>query len=406
MKQIPALGRAFLALGFFALARPAPAVVREVGNGGDTISIEFVRVAYDVLTILDSNPAYLREIDRDRLAQVMSRMNVDAEDEILLRDPVTGKLQPKDATNHPEMSPPQIYVSRKFWRDPRVGYTSRLALALHEVLGLLGMDLERYDFTRGFLEADLARLSETKALEPIELYTYRVQGRAGLDRGEVTRLCRQYRERYGQTYYQVLCHVHERGWSEVETSTAWRYQAVVLGYAVSSGTSSSSSYGSSSGSAGVDVSLTRSSFSRRGYQRVGAAASAYASRSAEWGSSSSSSYYSSRPVWTWELVPETVYNTRDYSVYGVSIVGVGDRRYLPWKSAFRSDYQVGGIVSRRFQDEGDARLACLGRLRDFRLGPDGDLFDKGRCRVFETGEDSGPYAYEIQTQNPGLIVAP
>lgn len=113
---------------------PAALASKEVGNGGDQIAIEFVDLATSVLSYLKQvRPP---QIDLARLEKAISTVLVESTDEALV---LRGAV--KDAINFPEEA--KILVNRSAWAK-RNNDRTRAVLALHEYLGILGVDDTAY----------------------------------------------------------------------------------------------------------------------------------------------------------------------------------------------------------------------------------------------------------------------
>ncbi len=105
----------------------------EVGNGGDTISSEFVGIGHKVFEMLKESP--LEEVDMDVLWQILLSTTIITKDSLTLRGVEV------DAINIPQAE--TIYVSRSRWLDIQDD-SKKLYLVFHEYLWMIGIDDTNY----------------------------------------------------------------------------------------------------------------------------------------------------------------------------------------------------------------------------------------------------------------------
>lgn len=132
----------------------------EEGNGGDTVAQDFAlrgRQAYQALLKMKAVPSEisLAELDRSiKYTQVISQETVS------LPGPDGVPLE-RDAVNQPKANPPTILVNRRRWNDPRMTELAKIRLALHEYLGILGIERNNYavsNWIEGFNPATVVEL--------------------------------------------------------------------------------------------------------------------------------------------------------------------------------------------------------------------------------------------------------
>lgn len=122
----------FLVLGQIAHAGP-----RVIGNGGDAYALQFVSFAEKILLYLQS--ARVEGIDVEALGQAIETTKVESTDSVLLLNNI-----PKDAINYPTEK--RIVFNRQRWSALMAN--EKMALVLHEYLGILNIEDASYKFSK------------------------------------------------------------------------------------------------------------------------------------------------------------------------------------------------------------------------------------------------------------------
>jgi hypothetical protein len=146
------VGIALLA-SFSALAEIRPEEGNERGNGGDEFSKEFVRTAYDVYESLAKDP--IAGVDNRALLAAIQRTKVNSRESLVLRG------NQVDAINYPDANDPRILISRSGWLRMKNAKHRRAFLALHEYLGIMGVDDSAYQVS---IQLDRAGVCERNAV--------------------------------------------------------------------------------------------------------------------------------------------------------------------------------------------------------------------------------------------------
>lgn len=109
-------------------------------SGGDGFALEFVQIAHELLTQLSSDTtSSSQKVNLEQLSKAIETTRVESVDENLILDGVL-----KDAINSPSQK--LITINRKSWeamQNPR----SKVALVLHEYLGIMGTDDTKYQLS-------------------------------------------------------------------------------------------------------------------------------------------------------------------------------------------------------------------------------------------------------------------
>ncbi len=119
--------------------------IRDVGNGGDAVALEFIQMANIVLKEIeiDAYKLFPEFTTRDLREAIVSTKVVSKQKTILLG-------VEKDAINYP--SKKLIEVSRSRWsRDSKLSYTT-LSLVFHEYLGIMRINDEDFSVSNRLLE--------------------------------------------------------------------------------------------------------------------------------------------------------------------------------------------------------------------------------------------------------------
>ena len=159
----------FILLVFSSLALAFQKPLRggnSVGNGGDAMAAEFVQTARTALHYLDlktSSQANLSFIIQS-LARGLNETQVNSNDQLFLRGDEV------DAINFPELK--KIVLSRKRWETYREkGLSVRSRLALHEYLGVIGLNDSHYQISSQLIESIRTDLKDD---DDVSLQTRRV----------------------------------------------------------------------------------------------------------------------------------------------------------------------------------------------------------------------------------------
>lgn len=128
-------------LGIVLGVHTAHAGLREVGNGGDPVEMEFKRIAIELYSRLSlSYPKNMKPVDLEAYFEKVKTASVEVGEHELLDH--QGKL--KSALNYRQSN--RIEVNRNRWisdHDPR----RKIALVFHEYLGLMGDDDLNYEIS-------------------------------------------------------------------------------------------------------------------------------------------------------------------------------------------------------------------------------------------------------------------
>lgn len=129
--------RYILSLAFLAGVSSWAAGGREVGNGGDAVVQEFVSIARSILAHWErlEFPGGV-EVRREQFETAVRETRVDSKDRTFLGD------REVDAINRPDLK--TITLSRTRWGTNGTNSSKKLALVLHEYLGILGLDDSGY----------------------------------------------------------------------------------------------------------------------------------------------------------------------------------------------------------------------------------------------------------------------
>lgn len=122
---------------------------RETGNGGDAIAVEFLLSAQSALDKISKMPRGFEALKMLAISRTLAKAVLTVTDEPLTVTTPDGRTQNSAAVNY--ASPPRIIVQRQMWSiiaSPLV----REALALHEALGLVGIESTgHYPYTNEYL---------------------------------------------------------------------------------------------------------------------------------------------------------------------------------------------------------------------------------------------------------------
>lgn len=144
MKKILVL-TAFLSFSISTHAGP-----RVIGNGGDVYALQFITFAQYLLKHLQNSN--IKGLDIDALGNAINTSSVESTEEYLKLNGMD-----KDAINYP--SEKRIIFNRIRWSSFITN--ERLALVLHEYLGLLGTQDANYQYSK-FLLKDLTTINHIR----------------------------------------------------------------------------------------------------------------------------------------------------------------------------------------------------------------------------------------------------
>lgn len=151
-------------LGFLSLSSATAALPgHELGNGGDANELEFGMYAYAMYEILSENPALLPQVSRPEYRSRLMTASYSVTEEILYDRGAKRRM----ALNFPERN--AIRFNLADWRGLETRPELKIALALHELLGLLGVEVAEYDLSiqvRPYLDR---ALSTAKNILPFRL---------------------------------------------------------------------------------------------------------------------------------------------------------------------------------------------------------------------------------------------
>jgi hypothetical protein len=135
----------------------------ETGNAGQRVALEFSQSASKALGVLHqlvNVTAYcdpktyafqvygkLCELDQAALASAVANTHLVAVQNIRTTDPVSGKQIELSAENFPSLH--QINISIDYWTHEPCGF-QKMSLALHEYLGILGIEQDSYQYSSLF----------------------------------------------------------------------------------------------------------------------------------------------------------------------------------------------------------------------------------------------------------------
>ncbi len=132
---------ALRALFVFGVSLSAHGGPRVIGNGGDTYALQFVTFAQNILLYLQNSN--IKGLDTEALSQVIEKTHVESTTKELKLNGLE-----KDAINYPSEN--RIIFNRTRWTA--MVMDERLALVLHEYLGLLGVEDASYKYSRLLLK--------------------------------------------------------------------------------------------------------------------------------------------------------------------------------------------------------------------------------------------------------------
>ncbi len=339
-------------------AMPAGAGTRDVGNGGDAVSQEFAALVRQLARDMAVVPQLqARGLDQ-QIEGVLRTTYITSQERVFLAGP-SGEQIERDALNFPRMTPPTIIVSRTRWSAPEMTSNRKRALALHEVLGVLEIEQNRYDAS-----AEILNLLELDPTTPRKLYELTMgEGSEGYTFQSVMKACAQQKALNRHKYWEVTCQFRSKNWSEIHWDVEWAKDYEFQGF--------------SARSVGVGVSLY----------------GVYVHPSA-----------SNEERVRYVEVPHEVRRTIEKAVYGLEVYGIGPMDQLSWKRVTTSMDLANGIAPVSFSSEDEALDQCWEDLVD--LASDfgaGILYRKGRClsevRIIRGQER---FIYVIESQNPFL----
>lgn len=151
-----------LAIFIATLSLSSMAKIRDVGNGGDAVVLEFKNLARQVSRDISLNADYLfPEFTVEQLDQAIESTKVVSATKTVLRG------VEKDAINYPASK--LIKVSRSRWKLNSDSIESLQALVLHEYLGIMGVEDSHFKIS-GRLLSYYQKSKKT-------IFDYELQGR-------------------------------------------------------------------------------------------------------------------------------------------------------------------------------------------------------------------------------------
>lgn len=358
--------------------------VRDTGNAGDAVAMDFVRYGHRALEILRRGESdIVSDDDIKRLAALMEdRTIVRSEPKVFVYDEVLGRSIEVDATNFATADGKfRILVSQSRWPTRADGLPrtdeDKMAMSLHEFGGLLKLEINTYQVSARFRE----QLDVVSRIKPVVLKEIKAQGRSGMTESDVRSLCAEQQKIFEPVYFYVYCDLEAHDWHDREKRTGYYQAAKFMGYRY---------YRSSSSESGSWWASFWGIFQSRG---------SYAY---------SESSTSISPVYAYESVPYQYEVKIPRSVYGIKVFGLGRFDEVPYKVMKRSDRLARGLKL-TYETSVEAMSACLDSLiAGQRSRDEGWKYERARCRAIEmpaeTGSTDPVYRYEIRTQNPFLFV--
>ncbi|HLE01704.1 MAG TPA: hypothetical protein VJB59_15690 [Bdellovibrionota bacterium] len=134
----------------------------EVGNGGQQVALDFVTHGFTAVGLIErefhagstsckSGPYQdLCSLELERVRNAVRFAKVVSLPEVTQIEPGSGRALLYVALNFPQDQ--RILVSETEWRKPELCYVRKLPLALHEYLGLMGIEIQNYRFSSLFAE--------------------------------------------------------------------------------------------------------------------------------------------------------------------------------------------------------------------------------------------------------------
>lgn len=157
--------------GAVAAGRPQPTRGNEHANGGDAVAQDFTTRGFQAIAALRARQPLPVTIPLDRLEAAVRTTRVISKETVTLPD-ANGRTVERDAIN--QASPAQITVNRRRWLAPTLTAVAKTKLALHEYLGVIGVERNTYEVSSvlaEFLEGRPARTVSTPNNGFVELST-------------------------------------------------------------------------------------------------------------------------------------------------------------------------------------------------------------------------------------------
>lgn len=137
---------------FFALLSSAKAGIRDVGNGGDTLALSFLKRANTALNEASTDKDLRRQLPNKKLKRLIANLHVLVSDKPLYAKD-SEATQTSVAINYYEGGKAYVIIHRQGWeeiQDPDI----EKAIAFHEVLSLAGLESTgRYPISYKYLAA-------------------------------------------------------------------------------------------------------------------------------------------------------------------------------------------------------------------------------------------------------------
>jgi hypothetical protein len=109
----------------------------EVGNGGDSYSVEFTQIGYHLADFLLTHS--ISGVDAEFFRKMVASAQINS-----THDRLELNGNAVDAINYPNAAPPKIRFSRTGWDAFAQNPSAKVRLVFHEYLGLLKVDDSRY----------------------------------------------------------------------------------------------------------------------------------------------------------------------------------------------------------------------------------------------------------------------
>ncbi len=328
---------------------------REAGNGGDHTAQEFVATAKEAIDILETISPPLT--DKETIRKVRASLQttqVFMVGELCLLDVNNGRRECFDALNYPKATTPRIEVSRTRW--VQMNRKERLAIALHEFLGIIEVENNTYQISGPFREA-LGTALETR-IQPV---TKEELGKlenlnSGITNEEARTFCERETSINSESYFYVFCEFNIKNISKnSKIQKIPNYQYIGTRYS-------------------PDNNQHYYVYERINYN-----------------------YYepSERVLFV------SIENFEESILSSVRIIGVGNLANLPYKTILNS-LKLGSTPSQqqialRFSDESIAYSECFKSLSARQNSQAYWNYDRAVCEVLR---EENTFFYLIRTQNP------
>lgn len=391
-----------------------PAPWRETGNGGDSVAQDFALKGAQAIERLRQNPNFIA-VPWDKVELAARETQIVSEPTVYLTAP-TGKSFERDAVNFPTKK--VISVNRRRWL--RAGFTDdeKRALALHEYLGIAGLERNHYALSMKMRES----LVDTDKAVLIYDQVVQAPGQDGLTLKAAQSLCRRVQAINRSRFFLTYCTFETKQNVAIAPHTEYYKDYRFVGYSTepdagngavlmtpardpSGGFSIGGHIGPIGARAGIGIGgggigaffgiYRRSSPSYYvTYRQTGS--SSFSSG----GGGGSASGGSSTPEYKAVVVPKTVYETLDRSLYRVRVWGVGELKNIAPRMIESSLELDGGRLRHDFATADDALDSCYEALLTLQSDPQAfGRYERAECTTEKSGDR---FYYVIRSQNPLL----